>query len=160
MLSGGMALEEAAGRRARRELSALIARAPAVAARRRGDAIENVPVGDVLPGDVVIVRAGEVLPVDGTVEAAEAVVDESALTGEPLPVTYPRGAAVRSGTANAGVGLRPARHPARRRERLRGAGAAGRAGRIAAGAVRPHGGPLRRRSSSRSPSSSPSRPGP
>jgi len=43
-----------------------------------------------------------VLPVDGEVEGAEAVVDESALTGEPLPVTYHRGEHARSGTANAG----------------------------------------------------------
>ncbi len=53
-------------------------------------------------GDVVLVRAGEVIPVDGIVVAGEAVVDESALTGEPLPVTYSQGGAVRSGTTNAG----------------------------------------------------------
>ncbi len=102
MLAGGMALEEAAGHRARRELSALIARAPAYAYRRRDGAIERVPVDDVVPGDVVIVRAGEVVPVDGVVVGAEAVVDESALTGEPLPVVHPPGSSVRSGTANAG----------------------------------------------------------
>ncbi len=102
MLSGGSALEEVAARRARRELSALIARAPAFAQRRRGDPIERVPVEEVLPGDVVVVRAGEVVPVDGTVEGDEAVVDESALTGEPLPVLHATGSPVRSGTANAG----------------------------------------------------------
>ena len=46
-------------------------------------------------------RGGEVVPVDGIVESDEAVVDESSLTGEPLPVAYHRGATVRSGTANA-----------------------------------------------------------
>ena len=102
MLSGGLALEDAAGRRARRELSALLARAPAFAQRRHGDAIERVGVEEVVPGDVLIVRAGEVLPVDGTIEGEEAVLDESALTGEPLPVLHPDGSAVRSGTANAG----------------------------------------------------------
>ncbi len=102
MLSGGMALEQAAGRRARRELAALIARAPSFANLRRDGAIERVPVEAVIPGDVVVVRAGEVVPVDGAVEGDEAVVDESALTGEPLPVVHGRGAAVRSGTANAG----------------------------------------------------------
>ena len=102
MLAGGLALEEAAGNRARRELSALIARAPAFANRKRGELIETIPVGEVLPGDVVIVRAGEVVPVDGTVEGAEAVIDESALTGEPLPVLHGPGSDVRSGTANAG----------------------------------------------------------
>lgn len=102
MLTGGNALEEEAGRRARRELAALLARAPTYAARRRGDTIERVPVDEIVPGDVVVVRGGEVLPVDGTVEDAEAVLDEAALTGEPLPVTHPPGSAVRSGTANAG----------------------------------------------------------
>jgi heavy metal translocating P-type ATPase len=62
-----------------------------------------VPVGDVVPGDVVLVRAGEVVPVDGLVLSDEAVVDESALTGEPLPVTVHRGGQVRSGTASAGA---------------------------------------------------------
>ena len=102
MLSGGMALEEAAGRRARRELSALLARAPVFAQRRRDGAIERVRIEEVVPGDVLVVRAGEVLPVDGVIEGEEAVLDESALTGEPLPVLHLSGAAVRSGTANAG----------------------------------------------------------
>ena len=53
-------------------------------------------------GDRVVVRAGEVVPVDGIVTSAEAVVDESALTGEPLPASHRRGGPVRSGTANAG----------------------------------------------------------
>lgn len=102
MLAGGNALEEAAGRRARRELSELVARAPAEAHRRRHGQIERVPVDDVLPGDVVVVGPGAVLPVDGTVEGGEAVLDEAALTGEPLPVAHPAGDPVRSGTANAG----------------------------------------------------------
>jgi heavy metal translocating P-type ATPase len=103
MMSGGAALEELAARRARRELSALIARAPAFAQRRRDGGIEQVPVEEVLPGDVVVVRGGEVLPVDGVVADEEALLDESALTGEPLPVLHGAGAAVRSGTANAGT---------------------------------------------------------
>ena len=102
MLAGGNALEEVAGSRARRELTALVARAPRIAHLRRGDAVEEVPVEEVRPGDVVVVRAGEVIPVDGLVARGQAVVDESALTGEPLPVTYAQGGAVKSGTANAG----------------------------------------------------------
>jgi P-type E1-E2 ATPase len=102
MLAGGNALEEVAGRRARRELTKLVERAPRNAHRRRGGAIEEVPVEDIAVGDVVVVRAGEVVPTDGIVVGSEAVVDEAALTGEPLPVTYGRGGAVRSGTANAG----------------------------------------------------------
>src|SRR4051794_37258444 len=102
MMSGGRALEAYASGRARRELTALVERAPRIAHRRVGGALEEVPVDDVQVGDVVVVRAGEVLPVDGTVVSAEAVIDESALTGEPLPITYHGGGAVRSGTANAG----------------------------------------------------------
>ena len=50
-------------------------------------AVEELPVDGVVTGDVVLVRGGEVVPVDGLVDSEEAVVDESALTGEPLPVT-------------------------------------------------------------------------
>jgi heavy metal translocating P-type ATPase len=102
MLSGGNALEAAAGRRARRELTALLQRAPRTAHRRRGGKVEEVPVEEVAVGDRVLVRAGEVVPVDGAVQSAAAVVDESTLTGESLPVSHPRGATVSSGSINAG----------------------------------------------------------
>jgi heavy metal translocating P-type ATPase len=102
MLSGGNALEETAGRRARRELTALLARAPRIAHRRAHGVIEELPVDAVVPGDVLVVRAGEVVPVDGVVAAGSAVLDESTLTGEPLPVRRATGGAVRSGAANAG----------------------------------------------------------
>jgi heavy metal translocating P-type ATPase len=102
MLSGGNALEAAAGRRARRELTALLRRAPTVAHRRRDGGLEEVPVDEVAVGDVLVIRAGEVLPVDGEVVGARALLDESTLTGEPLPVAYTHGNEVRSGTANAG----------------------------------------------------------
>ena len=102
MLSGGNALEAAAAGRARRELTALLKRAPHVAHRVVDGRIEEVGVDEVVPGDVLVVRAGEVLPVDGHVGAGEALLDESTLTGEPLPVTHPPGDPVRSGAANAG----------------------------------------------------------
>jgi heavy metal translocating P-type ATPase len=103
MLAGGNALEETAARRARRELTSLVERAPRVAHVRRGDtAVDEVPVEQVAVGDVLVVRTGEVVAVDGIVESREAVVDESSLTGEPLPVVFARGGLVRSGTANAG----------------------------------------------------------
>jgi heavy metal translocating P-type ATPase len=101
MLSGGNALEASASRRARRELTALLERMPSVAHRRDGGGWEEVPVERLAVGDVVLVRAGELVPVDGTLESGEAVVDESALTGESLPVTHARGAVVQSGVANA-----------------------------------------------------------
>jgi heavy metal translocating P-type ATPase len=102
MLAGGNALEEVASRRARRELSALVERAPRVALVRRGERLDTVSIDDVVRGDVVLVRAGEVVPVDGLVVSEEAVVDESALTGEALPVTVHHDGQVRSGTASAG----------------------------------------------------------
>jgi heavy metal translocating P-type ATPase len=113
MLAGGNALEEAANRRARRDLTALVERAPRSALVHRGDDLVEVVVDEVVTGDRVLVRAGEVVPVDGLVESDEAIVDESALTGEPLPVTVRRGGQVRSGTTSAGAAfevttLRPA----------------------------------------------------
>ena len=113
MLAGGNALEERANRRAARELTALVERAPHTALVRRSEQLVEVQVEVVVPGDRVVVRAGEVVPVVGMVESEEAVVDESALTGEPLPVTIGRGGQVRSGTSCAGSAfelsaLRPA----------------------------------------------------
>ena len=102
MLSGGNALEAAAGRRARRELTALLERAPRIAHRRQDEKIEEVPVDHVAVGDRIVVRAGEVVPVDGAVQSERAVIDASTLTGEPLPVTHGRGSTVSSGTLNAG----------------------------------------------------------
>jgi heavy metal translocating P-type ATPase len=113
MLAGGNALEERANGRARRELTALVERAPRSALVHIDGELAEVPIDEVEAGSVVFVRAGEVVPVDGIVEADEAVVDESALTGEPLPVTIHRGGQVRSGVVCAGsafelTALRPA----------------------------------------------------
>ncbi len=113
MLAGGNALEESANRRARRELTKLVERAPRSALVRRGDELVELPIDDVGADEIVLVRAGEVVPVDGMVISDEAIVDESALTGEPLPVTVHRGGSVRSGTAATGSSfelraLRPA----------------------------------------------------
>jgi cation transport ATPase len=101
MMSGGNALEEFAAGRARRELTHLLARMPRVAHRHRESTIEEVAVEAVVAGDL-IVRAGEVVPVDGVVTGSDAVLDESALTGEVLHVLLHEGDDVRSGTANAG----------------------------------------------------------
>ena len=102
MLSGGNALEGAAIRRSRRELTNLLARAPRVTHRRTDDGVEDLSVDDVAVGDTVLVLSGEVVPVDGVVTGGDAVVDEAALTGEPLPVTIPPGGSLRSGATNAG----------------------------------------------------------
>ena len=103
MWTGGAALEAVASRRARRELTALVQRAPKVAQLRVDDELREVTVEQVQVGDVVLVRTGEVVPVDGIVISPEAVVDTSTLSGEPLPETIKRGMPVLSGTANAGA---------------------------------------------------------
>ncbi len=103
MFSGGAALEDLASTRARRELSALVERAPKVAQLRVGDRLEEVSVEQVRVGDVVVVRTGEVVPVDGVLVSREAVLDTSTLTGEPLPLTIDAGTPILSGSANAGA---------------------------------------------------------
>jgi heavy metal translocating P-type ATPase len=103
MFSSGQALEDLASSRARRELTALAQRAPKFARRKLGERIERVAIDQVQAGDTIIVRTGEVVPVDGTLQTAEAVIDTSTLTGEPLPVTLAGGVHVLSGTTNAGA---------------------------------------------------------
>ena len=103
MLSGGNALEAYAARRARRELSALLGRAPRSANVRRGTSIELVAIDAVAVGDVVVVRTGEVVPTDGSLLADHATLDEAALTGESFPAEISVGGDVRSGTTNLGA---------------------------------------------------------
>lgn len=102
MYSGGNVLEDIAIARAEHDLRSLVDRVPREAHRRVGERIEQVPIEAVVVGDQLVVRAGEVVPVDGVVDSRAATIDESALTGEPIPVTKARGAAVLSGSLNAG----------------------------------------------------------
>jgi heavy metal translocating P-type ATPase len=102
MLAGGNALERVAQGRARRELTLLVDRAPKAANRLTEDAVERIDVEQVRVGDRLLVRAGEVIPTDGVVRSSEAIVDESALTGEPLPSTLHAGGTARGGCTNAG----------------------------------------------------------
>ncbi|GAA3766428.1 heavy metal translocating P-type ATPase [Salinactinospora qingdaonensis] len=102
MLTGGRLLEDRASRRARRELGALLARAPRFAHRVDSGEIVTVPVEEVAAGDLLAVRTGEIVPVDGHVESGTAVLDESAVTGEPLPAERQPGELARSGVVNAG----------------------------------------------------------
>lgn len=103
MFAGGSALEDVAASRARRELTALVERAPRTALLKRAGQFDVVPVERVQPGDVVLVRTGEVVPVDGTVVSGEAVLDTSTLSGESLPETAGHGMPVLSGSGNAGA---------------------------------------------------------
>lgn len=104
MLSGGRALEGFAEARARREMSALLARVPRTACRHDADGLETVPLDSIVAGDRLLIRPGETTPVDGVLAGGgTAVLDESALTGEPIPVTRGPGERIRSGCVNAGA---------------------------------------------------------
>ncbi|MDP9241987.1 MAG: heavy metal translocating P-type ATPase, partial [Actinomycetota bacterium] len=102
MLSSGQSLEGYADARARRELSSLVERAPRFVHRYSEEDLSSVPIEEVKVGDRLLVKPGEVIPVDG-VALGQAVLDESALTGESLPVERSPGEQVRSGAVNAGA---------------------------------------------------------
>ena len=102
MYAGGNALEDFAIARAERDLRSLINRAPTVAHRRIGSAIAEVNIDQVAIGDTILVRGGEIVPVDGVVLTPSATIDEAALTGEPIPVSRQVGELARSGSLNAG----------------------------------------------------------
>ena len=102
MYAGGNVLEDVAVARAERDLKSLIDRAPRTAHRKSGSTLEDVPVERIAIGDSLIVRGGEVVPVDGVVASASAVLAEAAVTGEPLPVNRRAGEALFSGTVNSG----------------------------------------------------------
>jgi heavy metal translocating P-type ATPase len=80
----------------------LLARAPRFARRRDGARVSVIPLAEAALDDVLIVAPGDVVPVDGRVMDDVAVLDESAVTGEPLHVERHRGDTVRSGVVNAG----------------------------------------------------------
>ena len=101
MLASGEALESYADRRAHRELSALLDRAPRVVSRYEDGELVERPVDAVRRGDRLLVKPGAVIPVDG-IASTHAVLDESALTGESRPVERAAGDPIRSGAVNAG----------------------------------------------------------
>jgi heavy metal translocating P-type ATPase len=103
MLSGGQALEQYAGARARRELSSLLARAPRIANRYVDGDLTTCPIGEVAKGDLLLVKPGEVVPVDGLITSDAASLDEAALTGESRPAERRAGEQVKSGVVNAGA---------------------------------------------------------
>ena len=102
MLASGRLLETYAGGRARRELRALLERAPRVVHRYQDGRLASPPLAEVRPGDQLLVKPGEVVPVDGFIQGRTAVLDESALTGEAELVERGHGDQVRSGVVNAG----------------------------------------------------------
>ncbi|MBS7803782.1 heavy metal translocating P-type ATPase [Rhizobiales bacterium TNE-4] len=103
MLTGGQMLEDYARARARREMTALLSRAPRSAQRYEQGGLREVPIEAIKPGDLLLVRPGETVPVDGLVsDGARAMVDEAALTGESIPVAKEPGDPVMSGSVNEG----------------------------------------------------------
>ena len=102
MMSGGQALEMYANRRARSELSGLVSRAPRLVHRYAAGGLESPPLADVAAGDRLLVKAGEIVPVDGVIAGHAAELDESALTGEAQPVQRAAGEVARSGVLNVG----------------------------------------------------------
>lgn len=102
MYSGGTFLESFAEGRARREMSDLLSRVPRTATRHQGGRLEEVALEEINPDDLLLIRQGDVAPVDGTVEGDRAMLDQSALTGESMPVRLERGQDVMSGSTNAG----------------------------------------------------------
>lgn len=102
MYSGGTFLESFAEGRARREMHDLLSRVPRTAARYRNGGLDEVPLDDIEPGDRLLIRQGDVVPVDGTIASRSAILDTSALTGESLPVRIATDGEAMSGSVNAG----------------------------------------------------------
>ena len=103
MYAGGQYLESFAERRAGQEMTALLARVPRTALRHRGGKLDEVKLEAVDTGDRLLVRQGDVVPVDGTVVEGLAVLDQSALTGESLPIQHKTGDTIMSGSTNVGA---------------------------------------------------------
>ncbi|HSA74538.1 MAG TPA: heavy metal translocating P-type ATPase [Nitrososphaeraceae archaeon] len=103
MQSGGRALEDYAFRKATTSLDELMTRSPKIAHRKINDKeIEDVDVERIRIGDQLVIRPGDLVPVDGTIASGNAQIDESSLTGEPLSKIKQIGEEVFSGTINTG----------------------------------------------------------
>lgn len=103
----GKYLEEAAKGRASEAVRKLVDLQPAFANVLKEDGTEDkVPVEKVMPGEVLLIRPGEKIPLDGVVIEGSSSVDESMITGESIPVTKEKGAQVIGGTVNKEGALR------------------------------------------------------
>ncbi|WP_277125633.1 heavy metal translocating P-type ATPase [Capnocytophaga gingivalis] len=96
----GQLLEANAHNRTQQAVRMLLELAPNTAIKLVGDHEVEVPVEEVVKGDLLRVRPGAKIPVDGRITTGEATIDESMITGEPLPVEKQVGAAVSAGTIN------------------------------------------------------------
>ncbi|KGM47192.1 heavy metal translocating P-type ATPase [Pseudooceanicola atlanticus] len=96
----GQVMELAARERTGDAIRALMNLAPKTARRVSGDTEEDVPLDELKTGDILRVRPGESVPVDGVVTEGRSSVDESMITGEPVPVEKVEGEQVTGGTLN------------------------------------------------------------
>lgn len=96
----GQLLEANAHNRTQQAVRMLLELAPNTAIKLVGDHEVEVPVEEVVKGDLLRVRPGAKIPVDGRITIGEATIDESMITGEPLPVEKQVGATVSAGTIN------------------------------------------------------------
>jgi len=102
MYAGGQYLEAFAEGHARREMTALLERVPRTTMRHRDGELEEIGIDAVSVDDRLLIRQGDVVPVDGVVADGLAVLDQSALTGEALPCQRKDGESVMSGSTNVG----------------------------------------------------------
>ena len=102
MYAGGTFLEAFAEGRATHEMRSLLARVPRTATRHENGRLIDVPLETIAPGDRLLIRRGDVVPVDSTIASPAAYLDMSALTGESLPVRLEAGDESLSGSTNAG----------------------------------------------------------
>lgn len=102
MLTGGEWLEDHAFHRAQAELKALFSQAPRVAQVRVGGELKEIPVERLVPGQSIIIKPGDMVPVDVLVVSGRSSIDVSRLTGEPLPVDVEQHDRVLAGSINQG----------------------------------------------------------
>lgn len=100
MLIGGDSLEDYANKKANSELKSLLDNSPEQAHRLNGDQVEDIKADEVQVDDILLIRPGELVPVDGRVLEGDSSLDESSLTGESVPVEKTVGDQVLSGSVN------------------------------------------------------------
>lgn len=96
----GETLQDCAVRRSRKSVSALMDIRPDIASVKRGDTVEQVPPETVETGEIIVVKAGEKIPLDGIIVSGSTTADASALTGESIPAQLAEGNEVMSGCVN------------------------------------------------------------
>lgn len=100
MFTGGRALEEYAKSRAQKELSDLLKRKPKLAHIKKGNEYADIAATKVRPGDHLLIKPGESVPVDAVILQEHSSFDESAITGESLPQSKSPGDEILSGSIN------------------------------------------------------------